>query len=271
MTQAATSQQEFDASRGESDSSSRADDAQHESESISLQPWVAAKFFAIVITVLIVVGASANYAVYNVAPHPDHPVADVLKRFDLGHEPSIPAFYSAAAMVASAGLLFFLGRRDRAQSRRPAWYALSILFLLLAIDEAVMFHEMVDTAMNRLNLGRMFYFSWVIPGFIFAAVVGLAFLKFLLSLPHRTRNLLILSGVVFLAGAIGMEIIAGLIFDAAASEEAAVGSIAHVIVQAIEEGLEMTGVAIFFCALIDYTHQSGLRLEIRHDSSRQVT
>lgn len=221
-----------------------------------------AKCFAIFIPCLVVFGAIANYAVFNLAPHPDHPIADVLKRFDLGHEPSIPAFYSASVMLASAAFLVFLGWHDRSAdlSRRRYWFALSLLFLGLAIDESVMFHEMGTAAMDRMNLGGAFYFSWIIPGAIFAMIVGGFFSRFLMTLNKRTRSLLILSGVVFLSGAIGMEFIAGLIFQEAASEEEAMRSVSHVIVQAVEEGLEMTGVAIFLCALIDYADISGLRI-----------
>lgn len=231
-----------------------------------------ARCFAIVIPTIVVCGAIANYAIYNLAPHPDHPIADVLKRFDLGHEPSIPAFYSASVMLVSAMFLTFLGRFDHSggTSRQRYWYALGLLFLLLAIDEAVIIHEMGTAAMDGLNLSGPFYFSWVIPGLIFTALVGVFFLRFLLTLNARTRNLLILSGVVFVSGAVGMELIAGLIFGAAENETAAISSVSHVIVQAIEEGLEMTGVAIFLCALVDYANIKGLGLEVfQRDEAQQ--
>jgi hypothetical protein len=239
---------------------------------VKLNPRAVARVLACVIAGIVVFGALANYAVYNLAPHPDHPLADVLKRFDLGHEPSIPAFYSSTVMLASSALLVFLGRFDQSAggSRKRYWYALGLLFLCLAIDEIVMFHEMGTAAMDRLNLSGPFYFSWIVPGMVFAAVVGMLFLRFILAHQSRTRNLFILSGIVFLAGAIGMEFIAGLIFGAAESEEAASASVSHVLVQAVEEGLEMTGVAIFLCALIDYVNLAGLAIHVRDNSSSQV-
>lgn len=236
-------------------------------EHVKFNTGFVARWLTAIIITIVVVGAIANYAVYNLAPHPDHPVADVLKRFDLGHEPSIPAFYSATMMLCSAVLLCFLGRFDRGAegSRKRYWYALAILFVALAIDEAVMFHEMATAAMDRMNVSGPFYFSWIIPGAIFAAVVGLAFMRFVWSLDRRTRNLLMLSGIVFVSGAIGMESIAGVIFAAAENEEAAIRSVSHVIVQAFEEGMEMAGVAIFFCALLVYANRCGLGIDVRYD------
>jgi hypothetical protein len=65
-------------------------------------------------------------------------------------------------------------------------------------------------------------------------------------------------------GAIGMEFVAGAIFAAAENEEAAMRSLKHVIVQAIEEGLEMTGMAVFLCTLVDYARRRGIRLQVEN-------
>jgi hypothetical protein len=143
------------------------------------------------------------------------------------------------------------------------------LFFVLAIDEAVMIHEMVDTAMAGINPFDQLYFPWVIVGAIFALVVGLAFMRFLLTLPPRTRFLMIFSGLVFVGGAVGMEVIAGFVFAAAENELAAARSVSHVIAQAIEEAMEMAGVAIFFCALLDYVNVSGLELAVRRNALNQ--
>ena len=238
---------------------------------LAFNPRLTARALAAMTAAIIITGALANYAVYNVAPYPDHPITDVLRRFDLGHEPSVPAFYSASVMLASAAFLVFLGWRDRSggPSRRRYWYALSFLFLCLAIDETVMFHEMGTAAMHAMQLGQSLYFSWILPGLAFAVIVGLVFRQFLMSLNRRTRTLLMLSGVVFLAGALGMELVAGILFSAAETELAALRSVSHVVVQAIEEALEMAGVAIFLYGLVDYANVTGLDIVVQNDASRR--
>jgi len=237
-------------------------------EPLLIRPWAVAKVLAGVIGVLIVVGALANYAIFNLAPHPEHDIADVLKRFDLGHEPSIPAFYSAVVMLASSAVLWFLAKYDHQgeKERRTAWHILAFVMLGLAIDEVVMFHEMGTAAMEKFGLSGPFYFSWVIPGFIFVCVFVAVFARLLLKLDLRTRVLFIVSGLLFISGAIGMELIAGVIFDAAEDEAAALRSVSHVLVQAVEEGLEMLGMALFLCALLDYVNLAGLSCWLRRDN-----
>jgi hypothetical protein len=225
-----------------------------------INPWTVGRFLGCIITVLILGGAAANYAIYNIAPHPEHQVADVLKRFDLGHEPSIPAFYSAIVMLLAAGTAGFLSVYDGhpADRRRNSWRILALVLVLLAIDEVVMFHEMGTAAMEQLGLSAELYFSWVIPGGIFAAIVAISFTKLLINLGWRTRLLFLASGAIFVAGAIGMELLAGVIFAEAASELDALSSVAHVVSQAVEEGLEMIGMALFLCTLLDYINLEGI-------------
>ena len=221
---------------------------------LEIDPLRVGRYLGSIICGLVLGGAVANYSIYNVAPHPEHEVADVLKRFDLGHEPSIPAFYSAVVMLLAAATAAFLAVYDRGAQmrRRKSWLLLSVVLILLAIDENVMFHEMGTAAMNRLGLGGSLHFSWVIPGAIFSVLAAIAFSHLLINLGWRTRLLFVSSGVIFLAGAIGMEIMASMIFSNAESEMAAISSLAHVVSQAVEEALEMAGMALFFCSLLDF-------------------
>ena len=137
-----------------------------ECRNCSINPLTVGRYLGYIITGLILGGAIANYAIYNIAPHPEHQIADVLKRFDLGHEPSIPAFYSAIVMLFAAATAAFLSvyDDDPANKRRTSWRILSVVLVLLAIDEVVMFHEMGTAAMEQLGLSGKLYFSWVIPG-----------------------------------------------------------------------------------------------------------
>lgn len=208
---------------------------------------------AVTIAVLVVTGAAANWMIYNLFP-PEHPIADVLRRLDLGHEPSIPAFYSAVMMLCCAGLLYIVGRS--AQRLRQSWLLLAFVFLFMALDEAVMFHEMVDTGVKMfVPTSGPFYFAWVLPGMAVVVAFGLLFLRLLSSLEHPTRTYFLASGIIFVSGAIGMEMVAGVIFDNAVDEAAALRSLSHVLSQAVEEGLEMIGIAMFFVALLDYAQR----------------
>lgn len=221
---------------------------------LAIRPRTTARVLIAAVCVLVVFGAIANVVIYHVAPHEQHGLARLMARFDLGQEPSIPSWYSSLLLLASSLLLLLIGHsRSRSDPNKPYWCGLAFVFLILAIDEAVMFHELVDTAMhNWLGLGGVFYFAWVIPGALFVSCFGLLFLRFLSRLAPRTRWLFIASGAIFVAGAIGMELVAGLIFERAGSPEAAVRSLAHTASQTVEEFFEMLGVTLFIYALLDF-------------------
>lgn len=105
------------------------------------------------VVVIALTGTIANFVIYSVAPTPEHILARLMKRFDLGHEPSIPNWYSSVALLASAMLLFLISRAKQ-QLHVPYvrhWFGLAVLFLLLAVDEAVLIHEMAGPV---LQIGR---------------------------------------------------------------------------------------------------------------------
>lgn len=210
-----------------------------------------------------VVGATSNYLIHNVAPSTDHPIADVLKRFDLGHEPSIPAYFSSLLMLSAALALFLLAKHDpRPKPIRRFWLLMGILFVALAVDEVVMFHEMGTAAMNNVVSVDGIYFTWIIPGALFAGTIGVLSLPYLKRIGKRTGLLVLLAGTIFVGGALGLEFLAGLVFIDAGDDQLAQKRIAHIVLQAMEETMEMAGVSIFFCALLDYANRSGIRISV---------
>ena len=220
----------------------------------SLNLEAAARRLSYLVLGILIVGAIANVVIYHVAPDPDHKLARAAQRFDLGHEPSIPALYSSVALLASALLLLVISQAERRSETPYAnhWLGLAVIFLGLAIDEAVMFHEMlVNTLREQFDTHGIFFFPWVIPGAIFTAFVGLMYLKFLRNIDRRTARLIVLSGAIFVGGAIGMELVAGVII-----ENHGVESLAHTASQTVEEGMEMYGVVLFLYALADYLRRT---------------
>lgn len=209
-------------------------------------------------------GTIANFLIHVVIAEPQSDIVTVLNRFDLGHEPSIPAYFSALLLLTSAVVLFFLTRMDPEHQRRRNWAFLSLVMVMLSVDEAVMFHEMGDAAMRMTPLGDWLYFAWVIPGATVAFVVAIINARFLWRLPRRTGQLMVLSGAVFVGGALGMEMVASVIFTMAEDEMAAQATLLHVVSQSIEELLEMSGTGIFLFSLFDYIEASGLRVCLQY-------
>jgi hypothetical protein len=214
----------------------------------------------IVAAVLIVVGTLANLLIYQVADSPDSGMARVMRRFDLGHEPSLPAWFSSIVLLLNSAMLILIGWAGKLGKRKFAahWIGLGIIFLGLSIDEAVMFHEMLDKIIRMaVPSDGGLQLPWVIVGFTFVLCVFLACLRFLFYLPRRFAFLFILSGAVFVGGAVGMETVSGYFIGLHG-----VSSVHHTFAQTIEESMEMAGAILFFHSLGDYWKHAHGRLTI---------
>ncbi len=206
------------------------------------------------ILLLVITGTAARVVIYQIAPHPDHPIASLMKRLDLGHEPSLPNWYSSLALLTSSLLLAAIAFYKRVQPDPffRHWSLLALLFLLLAMDEAILIHEMANAPFQQyLQTEGIFYFGWIVPAFFFVLLTGWYFLRFVLMLESGTRRRFVLAGTIFLFGALGMEMIEGVIVTAGG-----LNSLQLTLAQAVEEFCEMTGIAIFIYALLRHLQQN---------------
>lgn len=129
------------------------------------------------------------------------------------------------------------------------WQALSIIFLYLCLDEALSIHDgkFLLYLRSALNTSGFFYFAWVIPGIILVIICLLAFLGFLTHLPAKFRRLFLMAGTIYVAGAIGMEMLNGYYANFYGQQD-----IVYAILTTIEELLEMLGIIVFIYALLSY-------------------
>lgn len=167
-------------------------------------------------------------------------------RFDVNSERSFYTWLSSCMLFVAAILSFLqtqLHQDDR--KMRVYWCALGVIFILLSADEAMSFHEKLGQYVPHSHNAGLLNYAWVIPGLAFVLVVGLSFLRFLLNLPARERLLLIVSGAIFVSGAIGMEMIAGDLED-----HGMLDTFTYRIASNTEEALEVLGVLLFIRILL---------------------
>lgn len=93
----------------------------------------------------------------------------------------------------------------------------------------------------------MLYYSWIVLFGALFLIFGFAYLKFLSLLPPFVKYLFVISGAIFVAGAIGVESVGGSI----AAESGESGLLYGTLV-GFEELLEMIGVTLFIYALLYY-------------------
>ncbi len=163
--------------------------------------------------------------------------------FHLDREMNVPTWFSGFLFLFSAALLWKAGslRFDSGGRFATYWRSLSILFIFLSIDEVAALHEMaVDPIRKALHASGFLYFSWVFAGIVFCAVLALIYWRLVFSLRARTRTLFIVAAVLFLGGALGMEMIGGRWVEHHGSS-----NLTYVLMANAEEILEMLGQVIF--------------------------
>ncbi len=189
------------------------------------------------------------------------PQSHVFLKLQVNSEGNVATFFSTLILLVSASLLFLIAfvKRQLAHRYRKHWMGLSFIFFYLALDEAAGIHE----KFNRITQGvfhqkqGVFFLAWVIPFGILLLVFMASYVRFLVHLPVRSRLLFMLSGAIYVFGALVMEVIGGLYVQAEGD------NLMFQVLLMIEEGMEMLGVSLFIFSLLDYLQQGFPKLDIQ--------
>jgi hypothetical protein len=170
--------------------------------------------------------------------------------FNITTEGNVPAYYSSITLLITAFLLGFISYFRKIHGLNYSlWLVLSLIFMYMSIDESVQIHERVGVLFsNNFDLSGYFAYGWVVPyGFLLIVFSAVYFLRFLPQLPKKIAYLFIISGIIFVIGAVGVEMLAAKNYDSENFSETL-----HAICYSIEEFLEMLGIAIFIYSLLLY-------------------
>lgn len=180
----------------------------------------------------------------------DHFVSrQLVKFFWLDSEYNIPSWFSSSLLWLSGVLLiaiaFFVQTERRNYSAH--WMLLGFAFLVISMDEAIAVHEwLIEPVRAAFNTTGIFYFAWIIPAAVVLIVGLVAYIPFLRYLPDRTRSIFVNAGILYVSGAIGMEMIGG------AAHSGEISRSFYQIAMPIEEMLEMCGIILFIYGLVAF-------------------
>jgi len=205
--------------------------------------WLA--FAAALLTFASVAGQVARYTVNHGHYH------WYTALFDLNREANLPNTYQALIILVAAVQLSIISvQKFKTRDRwRLSWLGLSLIFYVLALDENCSLHEQCQEPLRAwLHATGLFYFSWVIAGLGFVVIVGLIFLPFVINLPPRTRWRVIVSGGIYVFGALVMEMLDG----AFAFKRGSENLLSYQLLSNVEELFEMIGMSMFIVTLLGY-------------------
>ena len=182
----------------------------------------------------------------------DSLLAGIAPVFYVDVEQNIPTYFTVLLLLIAASLLAVIAMRNwkHRMSHVPEWVVLSLGFLFMALDEAFQFHERLNIPIGTLlgegDLG-VFYYPWVIPGIALVFVLGLYFLRYLRRLPATFRFRFLMAAILYIGGAIGVELVGSHHAGLHGTENWTYSMIAT-----LEESLEISGLIVFIWALLNY-------------------
>lgn len=218
---------------------------------IFLTPAGITQFLLRVVAFLVVMSFLGQMTMYFL---PNYPFRDYwAKAFSVDYERNIPTAYSILALLFTSILLGAIayGKNLDSDRYKNHWKVLSLIFLYLSFDEAVQIHEKFRHPMRTLlNATGFLYYTWVVPIGFLVVIFLLSYTKFLFHLPNATRKLFVAASILYIGGALGMEMVGG--YQAYTFGKQ---NIPYVIIVTLEEFFEMVGIIVFIHALTSYINK----------------
>ncbi|MCY7377675.1 MAG: hypothetical protein LH472_17085 [Pyrinomonadaceae bacterium] len=231
---------------------------------VLLKPALVARMLGATTFLLILANCAALLADY-LTGYNSLLVHKLVKFFYVELELNAPAFFSMLLLLFASLLLTVITVHKRKQKAAHLleWTILSGGFLLMAFDEIAAIHERLIEPMRAImgeqNLGFL-YFAWVVPAIVLVTVLALFFLKFLWSLPMKTRLSFLIAATLYLGGAVGFELLEGKYSEIHGRE-----NLIYITMTTVEETLEMVGTIVFIRALLGYFNDTYREVRLRFD------
>jgi len=172
--------------------------------------------------------------------------------FHVDYESNLPTFAAFLLLISCSLTSGWMSALETGRPRhRRAWAFISVLFLLLAADEAFSFHEQVSSylTIEFSGLGLPLY-AWVVPYGIAVTVLGAFLLRWFLELEVSLRRTLMVAGTVFLSGALGLELVSSYYYESLPPDRDVFRTLTGDLLATLEEDCEFAGLSIFLHALV---------------------
>ena len=249
------------------------------------------RIMIIAVLLITLAGLAARFALYMWG---DAKLLEPLRLFNVGDERNIPTWFESIQFLLCSILLAVVtvAKKQRNDRYSLHWGVLSIILLLLSLDEVASIHEAIGQQSERLlhsatglTPGGAITFFWVVPGAVFVIIVLLAYLRFLAHLPRTTRRSFLFAGALFVLGALGIEMLTAQVVSSSGGianwiesssggivgreSASAIPTILKGLQTSVEEMFEMLGLTAFVYALLAYirSYVEDISVRVRIDKS----
>src|ERR671931_1734812 len=193
--------------------------------------------------------------------HRHHHGGRFFQEFSLDKEANVPSWFSSALLLTAAAVLALVALDALARNAPWGrhWAGLSLVYVVLSLDETAEIHERIGTWLrSHLHLHGPLHYAGVIPALALALFVGLTYIRFLRALPRGTLLGILVAAAIYITGAAGVEAASGWWAEGHGS-----GSTALLLVSTVEENLEMFGTVLFILVVLAYFARLGRSVALR--------
>lgn len=175
---------------------------------------------------------------------------EIVRLVHVAEEGNLTTWFSAMLLLISSILLGVIASANHQQEKPYVkhWSAFAGIFFLMSLDEAARIHELtIEPLRSLLGTSGIFHYAWVLIAIPFLFILLVTYWKFIRDLQKRSRLLFIISGVVYVTAAMGMDMIVGYFISSGSSPR-----LLEPILITIEELGENLAIVLFIYTLLSH-------------------
>lgn len=177
----------------------------------------------------------------------------VLRQVDLNAEANATAWFGSFLLLLAAALAAAVATSApvAAAGATRRWGVLTGLLALMSVDETAQLHDLA-TGPLRAALDTeltVFHFAWVIPALVVVTAAVLYLAPLGRTLPGREAPRLLGAAAVYVAGAVVLEMLGGLVVDVDVTVRGY--TLPYLAATTVEESLELVGAVLLVAVLLD--------------------
>jgi hypothetical protein len=173
----------------------------------------------------------------------------IVAKLSLSYEANLPTWFASSLLLACAVAAAVIAHElPRGAPWRRHWWGIAIALAWVSLDETAELHEHLG---GHFAFHGVLYFDWVIWAAAIVAVLAAVYIPFVRALRPATRTRLVIAAVVYVGGALVMELPLGWWTDRAGSD-----TIGYALIDWVEETMELAGAALALAALIAHRRET---------------